>query len=285
MNDNDPYDMENHKDEKLYQFASNTFSNNQMNSQNYPNVNNFKSIRSLRNNLDANVNSENLSNNNNNVINLNELNSNNLAEEMRNNPYINKQYDINDFKNNLNVDNNLYNAHNNNNNYDYEENYQGGDNNAFVQNLSEYNQSQYGSIKQKNALKNNIQAGNQFAKTIVHLDDEEMRKKNSKKNAINEQNLSNNIYTPSTISQMRNKINLNQKSGNYPHDVSNLVIFFFINPHSGTQTGLKILNMGVRKVEFNASQGMVFIYNMKDPINLEMGIQCLKAELEKGLEF
>jgi hypothetical protein len=59
-------------------------------------------------------------------------------------------------------------------------------------------------------------------------------------------------------------------------------MFFFINPESGTQTGLNILNMGVKKVEFNDPHGMVFIYNMKDKVSLENGVQCLLAEFEKG---
>jgi len=43
--------------------------------------------------------------------------------------------------------------------------------------------------------------------------------------------------------------------------------------------------MGVKKVEFNDPHGMVFIYNMKDQANLEIGIQCLLAEFEKGEIF
>jgi hypothetical protein len=255
MTEIDPYEMENNKEEKLSQYNSNTHSNKPFSAQNAANPNNFRSIRSLQNNLPSLQNNENLKNNN--II---EQNANNLIQEMRQNPY-------SDINQNLNV-----------NNYEYGENFEAADNN-FVQNLSEYNQSLYNSIK-PGEMKNKIygQAGNQFAKTIVHLDDEEKQRQNKQMRFANEENL--NVNNFNAHGQNR-KINLNQKF-NSSYETYNLVMFFFINPESGTETGLNILNMGVKKVEFNDPHGMVFIYNMKDQANLEIGIQCLLAEFEKG---
>lgn len=259
MTEIDPYEMENNKEEKLSQFNSNTYSVKRNSTQNNLNPNNFKSINSLQNNLIAFQNNENLKNNN--II---EENANNLMEEMRQIPC----EDINQI---INV-----------NNYEYGENYEGADNNNFVQNLSEYNQSIYNSIKPGD-MKNKIygQQGNQFAKTIVHLDDVEKQKQTTQIRYANEENLNVNSFN---VHGQTRKINLNQKSNNF-YETNNLVMFFFINPESGTETGLNILNMGVKKVEFNDPHGMVFIYNMKDPVNLEIGIQSLIAEFEKGMRY
>ena len=60
-------------------------------------------------------------------------------------------------------------------------------------------------------------------------------------------------------------------------------IFLFINPNSGTQSGSKIIDMGVKKVEFNDSDGMTYIYNMNDKDSLNAGISNLKNQLEKGI--
>ncbi len=254
MTEVDPYEMENNKEEKLNQFNSNV----RLSSQHNPNPNNLKSIRSLKNSLAAFNAPENTKDNN--II---EENANNLMKEMRQNQY-------SEVNQNLNV-----------NNYEYGEN-EGADNNNFVQNLSEYNnQSLYNSIR-PGEMRNKIhgQAGNQFAKTIVHLDDEEKQRQNKQMRYANEENLNVNGFNAAAHGPNR-KINIHQKSNSF-HDSNSLVMFFFINPESGTQTGLNILNMGVKKVEFNDPHGMVFICNMNDPVNLEAGIQSLIAEFEKG---
>lgn len=273
MTEIDPYEMENNKEEKLNQFNSMSNSNNRLSTNNNQNVNNFRSLRSLKNNLNTNNNLNIDLNNNNLNNNIIEQNANNLIQEMRVlNPYV-------DINQNIYPNNQFNNQYN-----DYEEN-QGMDNNNFVQNLSEYNLSQYNSIRPLDKKNNNLPAPNQFAKTIVHLDDEENKKKISQMKYSNEENLNvnnyNNNFNYNVNNQNNRKFNLAQKSNAYENN--DLVMFFFINPESGTQTGLNILNMGVKKVEFNDPHGMVFIYNMKDPANLEIGIQCLLTEFEKGM--
>jgi len=272
MTELDPYEMENNKEEKLNQFNSMSNSNNRLSSNTNQNLNNFRSLKSLKNNLNTNNNlNTDLNNNlNNNII---EQNANNLIHEMRvQNSYV-------DINQNIYPNNQFNNQYN-----DYDEN-QGMDNNNFVQNLSEYNLSQYNSIRPLDKKNNNLPAPNQFAKTIVHLDDEENKRKISQMKYSNEENLNVNNYNNfnyNVNNQNNRKFNLAQKSNN-AYENNDLVMFFFINPESGTQSGLNIINMGVKKVEFNDPHGMVFIYNMKDPTNLEMGIQCLLTEFEKGI--
>jgi len=257
MTEIDPIEMDNNKEDKLNRFSSNTNSNKISSIQNNQNPTNFKSIINFKNNL----NTYNTNENANNII---EQNAHNLIEEMKQKPF---------YDNNQNM--NIHNP------YEYEDNFQGIDNNNFVQNLSEYNLSQYNSFKPREQA-NNIytHGGNQFAKTIVHLDDEDIKKKNNQIHYFNEENLNVNNFNNNPLNQNR-KMNLYQKVNN-GFEMNNLVMFFFINPLSGIQTGLNILNMGVKKVEFNDPHGMVFIYNMKDPVNLEIGIQSLLTEFEKG---
>jgi hypothetical protein len=258
MTEIDPSEIENNKEEKLFQYNSLSQSNKRLNSLNNQNFNNLRSLKSLKNNELTN------NNINNNYI---EENANNLIQEMRiNNPYGQINQDV--YQNNQL--NNQYN--------DYEENY-GADNNNFVQNLSEYNLSLYNSIRPIDKNNNNLPALNQFAKTIVHLDEEENKRKISQIKYSNEENLNVNNYNANH--QINRKPIYNQKniSG---YDNNDLVMFFFINPESGIQSGLNILNMGVKKVEFNDPHGMVFVCSMKDPANLEMGIQSLLNEFEKG---
>lgn len=188
-----------------------------------------------------------------------ELNAVNLMEEMRNN--------------------NQENNYNQNNQFE-EEGFQGNDQINFVQNLSEYNLSNYNSNKPSKEIRNNFQ----FAKTIVQIDDD----KKTKDNGINIQNFDENlamggdeqkIFSGNNRSKVAFSVNSHSSNSN------NSVAFLFINPNSGTQSGSKILDMGVKKVEFNDSDGMTYIYNMNDKDSLSAGLSNLKNQLDKGIKF
>ena len=167
------------KQDKPNNFCSNSQSIKNINTQINinTNLNNFRSTKSFNNPPYQHDN------------NFIDINANNLVNEMKENPNYNPNL----------------------NNYEYEDPYQGEANN-FVQNLSEYNQSNYGSIRKKNIANNNniYGAGNQFAKTIVQLDDEENKKKNPQYNFP--------VDPPKDIN--RNRINLNVKSNNLHDNIS-----------------------------------------------------------------
>ena len=243
--DIDAYNLQNsNKEEILNTFNSKELSGGKIkNTISDKNIKKEKSLRNSELGIGGN-------NKNNGVV---EMNAINLMEEMRNNN--------NDF--------------NNNNQNQYEEDcYQGNDQINFVQNLSEYNLSNYNSNKQNKDLKNNFQ----FAKTIIQIDDD--LKKDRYKDKKNVENFGINLEDNKTFSRNRSKIafSVNSNSSN----TNNLVAFLFINPNSGIQSGSKILGMGVQKVEFNDTDGMVYIYNLNDNDNLNAGINKLKNQMEKG---
>jgi hypothetical protein len=229
-----------------------------------------------RNNNDNNDYNDNEKNNQ--II---EFNAVNLMEEMRNR--------------NSNLNN-----YNDNNQYQFEEDgYHGNDHINYAHNLSEYNLSNFNSGKQINQQNHNDYRNNfQFAKTIVVEIEDDLKKNNDKSNKRNNQNLNydkkyDERENNANKANKANNANYNNNINNHRHKGSSstnsnlfntnyLVAFLFINPNSGNQSGSKILEMGVKKVEFNDSDGMVYIYNMNDKENLRLGIINLKDQLDKG---
>lgn len=69
-----------------------------------------------------------------------------------------------------------------------------------------------------------------------------------------------------------------------------ILLFFFINPLSGSGSGINVINMEIKKIEFSDNLGCTgnpnctaYIYNLNDPIHLQTGIDNLKKELIRGI--
>jgi hypothetical protein len=70
---------------------------------------------------------------------------------------------------------------------------------------------------------------------------------------------------------------------NYQIRENEIILLFFINPDCGSNDGKKILNMGVKKVEFvDSLMCAAHIFNIKDKNNLEYGKFILNSEIKRG---
>lgn len=145
-------------------------------------------------------------------------------------------------------------------------------NNDFIVNISEVEQDSSNGIQvpEQNDRNTNMQ----FAKNIVILTQEDVKEDPEV-----------NKFREAGLSDRDSKCNMKTIGLNG----NELILFFFINPTSGSGSGNNVLNMEVKKVEFMDTLGCVgnprctaYITDLHNEAQCQTGIGILKLELSRG---
>ena len=104
------------------------------------------------------------------------------------------------------------------------------------------------------------------------------------------------IITQEDLKENKNELKVinhpENKTKNLIQIVSNkneIILFFFINPLAGSGSGINVINMEVKKVEFSDNLGCTgnprctaYIYDLNNQSHLQTGIEHLRNELSRG---